>query len=68
MSTESELNIFLENQVGIIEINSPPNNHFDHQLISQIADSFEDFDKDINCRCIVLCSEGKHFCAGANFG
>ena len=68
MSAESELNIFLENQVGVIEINRPPNNHFDQQLISQIADSFENFDKDNNCRCIVLCSEGKHFCAGANFG
>ena len=44
MSAESELNIFLENQVGVIEINRPPNNHFEHQLISQIADSFENFD------------------------
>ena len=32
MSTESELNIFLENQVGVIEINRAPNNHFDHSL------------------------------------
>jgi enoyl-CoA hydratase/carnithine racemase len=58
----------LKNQVGVVEINRPPNNHFDYKLISYIADCFDNFDKDINCRCIVLCSDGKHFCAGANFG
>ena len=68
MSTKVDINISLENKIGIVEINRPPNNHFDYKLISQIADCFEDFDKDKNCRCIVLCSEGKHFCAGANFG
>ena len=68
MSTKVDINISLENKIGIVEISRPPNNHFDYKLISQIADCFEDFDKDKNCRCIVLCSEGKHFCAGANFG
>ena len=68
MSAEIDLNVSLENQVGVVEINRPPNNHFDHKLISYIADCFDNFDKDINCRCIVLCSDGKHFCAGANFG
>ena len=68
MSAEIDLNVSLENQVGIVEINRPPNNHFDYKLISYIADCFDNFDKDINCRCIVLCSNGKHFCAGANFG
>ena len=68
MSTKVDINISLENKIGIVETTRPPNNHFDYKLISQIADCFEDFDKDKNCRCIVLCSEGKHFCAGANFG
>ena len=68
MSAEIDLNVSLENQVGVVEINRPPNNHFDYKLISYIADCFDNFDKDINCRCIVLCSDGKHFCAGANFG
>ena len=68
MSAEIDLKVSLENQVGIVEINRPPNNHFDYKLISYIADCFDNFDKDINCRCIVLCSDGKHFCAGANFG
>ena len=62
-----DIDISLEGHIGVISIQRPPNNHFDHQLISDIADSLEDFDKEIECRCIVLCSEGKHFCAGANF-
>ena len=68
MSAEIDLNVSLKNQVGVVEINRPPNNNFDYKLISYIADCFDNFDKDINCRCIVLCSDGKHFCAGANFG
>jgi enoyl-CoA hydratase/carnithine racemase len=68
MSAEIDLNVSLKSQVGVVEINRPPNNHFDYKLISYIADCFDNFDKDINCRCIVLCSDGKHFCAGANFG
>ena len=32
-----------------------------------MADCFDDLDGDSNCRAIVLCSNGKHFCAGANF-
>lgn len=50
------------------EIRRPPNNFFDHDLIRNLADAFEDIDENPACRAIVLCSEGKHFCAGANFG
>ena len=68
MNDDIELKITLENQVGIVEIQRPPNNHFDYKLISQIADAFDKLDLNNDCRCIVLCSKGKHFCAGANFG
>lgn len=50
------------------EVRRGPNNFFDHQLIKDMADCFDDIDQDPDCRAIVLCSEGKHFCAGANFG
>ena len=63
-----DLDVTLENHVGIVEIKRPPNNHFDYKLISSIADAFDSFDQDSECRCVVLCSEGRHFCAGANFG
>jgi enoyl-CoA hydratase/carnithine racemase len=53
--------------VAICEIQRGPNNFFDQQLIKDLADCFEDLDAEPACRSIVLCSEGKHFCAGANF-
>ena len=58
----------LDGHVAQCEIKRPPNNFFDHQLIKDLADCFEDIDKENDIRAIVLCSEGKHFCAGANFG
>ena len=57
----------LEGNVAQCEIKRPPNNFFDHQLIMDLADCFEDIDKENAIRSIVLCAEGKHFCAGANF-
>jgi enoyl-CoA hydratase/carnithine racemase len=58
----------LDGHVVQCEIKRPPNNFFDHQLIKDLADCFEDIDKQNDIRAIVLCAEGKHFCAGANFG
>ncbi|MYD44336.1 MAG: enoyl-CoA hydratase/isomerase family protein [Gammaproteobacteria bacterium] len=54
--------------VGLVEIQRPPHNFFDVTLIHQIADAFNKFDEDASCRAIVLASQGKSFCAGANFG
>src|SRR5947209_16039333 len=53
--------------VALVEYSRPPNNYFDGALIGAIADAYERLDEDHGCRAIVLCSEGKHFCAGANF-
>ena len=53
--------------VGLIEINRPPYNFFDHSLIQQIADALENFDQVDTCRAIVLSAQGKAFCAGAQF-
>ncbi len=52
--------------VAEVEIHRPPNNFFDAALISSIGDAFEHLAAG-PCRAIVLCSEGKHFCAGADF-
>ncbi len=57
----------LDGYVGQVEIQRGPNNFFDHPLIKDLADCFEDIDANPDVRAIVLCSEGKHFCAGANF-
>lgn len=53
--------------VATVEIARPPNNYFDEQVIASLADAFEALDDDPLCRAVVLCSEGKHFCAGAAF-
>ena len=37
-------------------------------LINDMADAIDELDADVNMRAYVLCAQGKHFCAGANFG
>jgi 2-(1,2-epoxy-1,2-dihydrophenyl)acetyl-CoA isomerase len=56
-----------EDHVATVELHRPPNNHFDLALVQSLADAFEALDADPACRAIVLCSEGRHFCAGADF-
>jgi enoyl-CoA hydratase/carnithine racemase len=53
--------------VMLVEFSRPPHNYFDGALIGAIADAYEELERDGSCRAIVLCSEGKNFCAGANF-
>jgi enoyl-CoA hydratase/carnithine racemase len=55
-------------KVAVLEIRRPPNNFFDIDLIRDLAEALEGLADDGECRAVVLCSEGKHFCAGANFG
>jgi len=56
-----------EDRVATVEFDRPPNNHFDVELITALADAYAALDEDPTCRAIVLCSTGRHFCAGANF-
>lgn len=53
--------------VATLEIRRPPENFFDQSLIRQLAETLERLDADDRCRAVVLCAQGKHFCAGANF-
>ncbi len=54
--------------VAVVEIQRPPNNFFDVVLIRTLADVVERLAEDGAARAVVLCSAGKHFCAGADFG
>jgi enoyl-CoA hydratase/carnithine racemase len=54
--------------VALVEIRRAPNNFFDQTLIGALADAMTALDAEPGCRAVVLASEGKHFCAGANFG
>lgn len=64
----ADINVSLSDHVATVEIDRPPHNFFDRDLIAQIADAYNDLDENPDCRAIVLASNGRSFCAGANFG
>jgi enoyl-CoA hydratase/carnithine racemase len=62
-----EVSVALDDNVATLEIHRPPHNFFDYNLIHDLADAFEALDNETECRALMLCSDGKSFCAGANF-
>ena len=62
-----DIAVTLDNHVAVVEIRRPPHNFFSHALIRDLADAFAELDGETDCRSILLCSEGKAFCAGADF-
>ena len=64
----NDLTVAVVDSIAEVVITRPPHNFFDHGLIRQIADAFDALDEDASCRAIILASQGKSFCAGANFG
>jgi len=68
MGTPGDISVDVDDDfVATVELHRPPNNHFDIELIASLAEAFEALDVDPGCRAILLCSEGRHFCAGADF-
>ena len=59
--------VALDGNIALVEIRRPPHNFFDDQLIRDLAGAFEALDDEPACRALVLASEGKSFCAGADF-
>lgn len=57
----------LDGHVGIVEVQKPPHNFFDQEMLSGIADAFEIFETNPECRVILFCAQGSSFCAGADF-
>lgn len=55
-----------QGHVGEIIFFNPPHNFANVELLSAIGDAFEGMDEDPEIRCILLRSEGKSFCAGAD--
>ena len=68
MKEFNDIAINITGNLAHIEIQRPPNNFFDYLLIEQIADAYEELDEISECRVLILSSQGKNFCAGANFG
>ncbi|MGI9425194.1 MAG: enoyl-CoA hydratase/isomerase family protein [Hyphomicrobiaceae bacterium] len=68
MANTPDLGTTVKDFVATVEIQRPPHNFFDYSLIQQLAETFEELDNNDACRAILLCAQGKSFCAGANFG
>jgi len=62
-----EVAVRRDGAVSVIEIQRGPNNFLDRSLLEALADAFERTDADEDVRAILLCTEGKNFCAGADF-
>ncbi|MDP8980492.1 MAG: enoyl-CoA hydratase/isomerase family protein [Acidobacteriota bacterium] len=62
-----DVSVQLDGHVALVEIHRGPNNYFDVELIRELADAFKKLDANPLCRALVLASEGKAFCAGADF-
>lgn len=68
MKPRGDVSVALDGHVAFLEMHRPPHNFFDRELIGNLADAFETLDREPQCRALVLASEGKSFCAGADFG
>ena len=56
-----------DDYVAEVEIHRPPGQLLRRQADPESGRGLRHLDADPACRAIVLCSEGKHFCAGADF-
>ena len=54
--------------VAVVMLHRPPNNYFDTALVDDVATAYEELGASSWCRAVVLASEGRHFCAGLDFG
>jgi enoyl-CoA hydratase/carnithine racemase len=61
-----EVTVEIDAGVAVVEMHRPPANFFDEALLAELADAVAALDEQVEVRSIVLCSEGRHFCAGAD--
>ncbi|WP_018636829.1 enoyl-CoA hydratase/isomerase family protein [Parafrankia elaeagni] len=55
-----------QENVAVVEMHRPPNNFFDEASLRGVAQALLHVDAMPEVRCVVLCSQGRHFCAGAD--
>lgn len=53
-------------RVALLEMRRPPNNFFDEALLTELGDALLALDEEKDVGAVVLCAQGKHFCAGAD--
>ncbi len=67
MTTFGDVEVIVHDDgVATVELRRPEENFFDIELIRCLADAYDALDDDPRCRAIVLCSMGRHFCAGVD--
>jgi 2-(1,2-epoxy-1,2-dihydrophenyl)acetyl-CoA isomerase len=52
--------------VGQVELDRPPFNFLNNEVLRELGDALLQVDDDPRIRAVVLCSAGRHFCAGAD--
>jgi enoyl-CoA hydratase/carnithine racemase len=62
----TDVTIDVDGHVAVLEMHRPPTNFFDESLLGAIGEALFELDEDPEVRAIVLCAEGRHFCAGAD--
>ncbi|MFD4351246.1 enoyl-CoA hydratase/isomerase family protein [Nocardia sp. NPDC058518] len=60
------IGVSVADHIAVVELQRAPHNFFDEALLTELADTVSSFDADTDVRAIVLCSQGRHFCAGAD--
>src|SRR6185312_13741536 len=65
--SHSDVSVELSGHVAVVEFNRPPHNHFDAALLAAIAEALATLDETPECRVTLLASQGRCFCAGADF-
>jgi enoyl-CoA hydratase/carnithine racemase len=62
----TEVTVAVDGHVAVVEMHRPPTNFFDEALLSEIGQALFEVDENPDVRAVVLCAEGRHFCAGAD--
>ncbi len=60
-----DVSVVIDGHIATVEIHRPPHNYFDVVLIRALGDAYRALDDEPEVRAIVLASEGRSFCAGA---
>lgn len=60
------ISVAVDGHVATVTFSRPPNNHVSVPLMRDLANALEDADRNNQVRAVVLRSEGKPFCAGAD--
>ncbi len=62
----TDLGFTIDGHIATLEIRRPPHNYLDIALVDSLASALEYIDRETEARAVLLCSEGRSFCAGAN--